>query len=318
MNRTRRNIWIDCDPGIDDAAAIALAAAHPGELRIVGISSVAGNQTIETTTANALKLCEILGLEGVPVVKGAQGPLLREPYIVPGIHGEDGLGDCGMQSEGRKKISADGIKGIYEGIMSLPEGEKLTLVATGPFTNVALLLRAFPEVKSKIEQIVFMGGGTFGNVSAMAEFNVWEDPEAASIMFREGLPMVMCGLDVTDFCYIGSQEIDALLTASEGSVQRMYGRMFDFYRHAPSYLENGAPHIHDAVCIAYLLHPEYFHGSEIYVEVDCSENTNRGMTICDRRNVCAKKANILMLERADSAAFLALLLEALRWHDGRR
>ena len=158
MNKT--NIWIDCDPGIDDAVALAMAAASRNQLNILGISTVAGNQTSDRVTGNALKLTTFFGMDDVPVVRGARGPLVRPVEPAEDIHGADGLGGCGLPETEKKTASESGIFYMYSRIMGLPEGETVTLVPTGPMTNIALLLRTFPEVKERIGRIVFMGGSS--------------------------------------------------------------------------------------------------------------------------------------------------------------
>ena len=164
MNKT--NIWIDCDPGIDDAVALAMAAASRNQLNVLGISTVAGNQTSDRVTGNALKLTTFFGMDDVPVVRGARGPLVRPVEPAEDIHGADGLGGCGLPETEKKTASESGIFYMYSRIMGLPEGETVTLVPTGPMTNIALLLRTFPGVKERIGRIVMLAPPNHGSPEA--------------------------------------------------------------------------------------------------------------------------------------------------------
>lgn len=279
----KRKIWIDCDPGIDDAFAIALAAASQDQLEILGISTVAGNQSIERVTENARKLTAFLGIPQVPVVKGSACPLVRERISAAHVHGSTGLGDCILPDTEKQVIDENGILFLAKVLLSLPKEEKVTLVPIGPLTNIALLFRVFPEVQEKIEEICLMGGAAVGgNVTATGEFNIWADPESAQVVFSSGLPVIMCGLDVTGRCGL-SRDHARILLESQGSVQKALGEMVSFYLGSPAYQNKSQASIHDAVTITYLLHPEWFEGRGMHVEVDCSEGKNRGMTICDFR-----------------------------------
>lgn len=279
----KRKIWIDCDPGIDDAFAISLAAACQDQLEILGISTVAGNQSIERVTENARKLTAFLGIPQVPVAQGSVCPLVREMISAAHVHGSTGLGDCCLPETEKKVVSENGILYLAKALLSLPEGEQVTLVPIGPLTNIALLFRTFPEVREKIEGICLMGGAAVGgNVTATGEFNIWEDPEAAQVVFSSGIPLVMCGLDVTGRCGLNREHAKQLLE-SKSPVQKALGEMVSFYLKSPAYQNKSQAAIHDAVTITYLLHPEWFEGKAMHVEVDCSEGKNRGMTVCDFR-----------------------------------
>lgn len=187
----KRNVIIDCDPGVDDAVMLALAAAHREELEILGITTVSGNQDIKKVTANALNLAEFYGLS-VPVARGMEKPVMRKTHFAPETHGESGIGNCVLPCSGKAPEPEKGIFFIRRVLGELPEGEQATVIATGPLTNIAFLLRIFPEVKEKIQEIVFMGGSlSGGNVTDAAEFNFFADPEAAYMVLHEGVPLVM-------------------------------------------------------------------------------------------------------------------------------
>lgn len=298
----KRNIWMDCDPGIDDAVAIAMAAASQDRLNICGISTVSGNQTGERVTDNALKLAAFTGLTEVPVVEGARGPLVRKARIAEHIHGKTGLGNYEVPGTSKKVISENAVLYMKNIIMELPENEKITLLPTAPLTNIALLFMLFPEVKGKIEEIVLMGGSSAGgNVTPEAEFNIWADPEAAEVVFSSGLPIVMCGLDVTLKCGLSHEQIETL-KRSENAVRNGYGEMLAFYADRRC----GQVAIHDAVTVLYLTNPELFNGVYVHVKVDCSEE-NRGMT------VCKENGSVYMLNEVDAFEFQKVLLEKLNY-----
>jgi len=192
---TRFPVWLDCDPGHDDAMAIILAAYHQ-KIHLLGISTVAGNQSIDKVTNNALDVLELIGKHDIDVVKGAEKAIIREIMLAPEIHGESGLDGCNLPKSEKSYLKKNAIVHIFETIMAHPIN--VTVVATGMLTNIALLLKTFPEVKPKITEIVFMGGAMgMGNYSPCAEFNIWNDPEAAHIIVQSGLKVVMVPLEVT-------------------------------------------------------------------------------------------------------------------------
>lgn len=308
----KEKIWIDCDPGIDDAVALAMAAASRDVLEICGISTVSGNQTIRRVTENALQLSAFLGMEDVPVVAGAKGPLVRSVEVAGDIHGKTGLGNYELPKTEKKPASVEGVRFMRDFLLSLPKGEQLTLVPTGPLTNVALLLLLYPEVKEKIRRIVLMGGSSVGgNVTAAAEFNIWADPEAAGVVFGCTFPIVMCGLDVTMKCGLTLTQIDALKQSSE-PVLHAYGEILGFYGNTTE-SERGDElvFIHDAVTLLYLTNPELFSGIPVEVSVDCTKE-KRGKTDCtecipfDEQN-----PSVLMLNQVNLPEFQKTLLQKL-------
>ncbi len=308
------NIWMDCDPGIDDAVAIAMAAASRDQLSLWGISTVAGNQTSDRVTNNALQLTAFLGLDNIPVVRGATEPLIRKLEVADDIHGETGLGHCRLPSISKQPDSENGILFMRDCIMHLPGQEKMVLVPTAPLTNIALLFKVFPEVKERIDQIVLMGGSSAGgNVTPSAEFNIWTDPEAAEIVFHAGVPIVMCGLDVTNHCGLDRNQVKEL-RCSSNPVKHAYGEMLQFYFDSTEYQSKDLVCIHDAVTILYLTNPELFQGIYVPVDVDCTSGINRGMTVCDKRGYeGSEDQSVLLLNQVDLEAFQHVLLEKLNY-----
>lgn len=313
----KRKIIMDCDPGIDDAVALCLAAAHPEAFEILGITTVAGNQTIEKVTENALRLVGFYGLD-VPVAKGAKTPILRPPVTASDIHGKNGIGDVEIPKTDRKAVDENAVMFMKRQFSQLAEGEKITLVPTGPLTNIALLFAVFPEVKDRVEEIVLMGGAAVGgNITSASEFNIYEDPEAAAIVFNSGIPTVMCGLDATKLCGLDRKAMKALM-GEEGKIARTVGGMVSFYLKSPAYRNKNAACIHDAVTFMYLLHPEIFEGIKMPVSVDCSDGPMRGNTLCDMRGTdTGEHLTTTVLMDADGEKFQDYLLDAIHALDKR-
>ena len=314
------NIWIDCDPGIDDAVMLAVAAASRDKLKIHGISTVAGNQTSDHVTGNAVRLAAAFGMGDVPVFRGAARPLVRDVTAMPSVHGDNGLGGVELPETDKRCEDGSGVAAMRDAIMGLPAGETMTLVATGPLTNIGLLLATFPEVRERLSRIVVMGGTTIGgSVTPVSEFNTWTDPEAAAIVYRDSVPVVMCGLDVTHQCGLTAAQI-AELTESDSELQRAFGQMLRFYFASPSDREGDITVIHDVVTILFLTNPELFSGEVARIAVDCSDGLTRGQTMRDLRSDAVRSARggafdgapVFMLTGADSAGFQRVFLEKLK------
>lgn len=302
---------MDCDPGIDDGIALAYAAAHQDEIELLAVTTFAGNQTIDKVTKNALELVDFYGLK-VPVARGQERPLVKEVIHAEEFHGETGLGHCVLPETGTKAASDNAVFFIREILDDLPEGQQVTFIETAPMTNLALLLRVFPEVKDKIRRIVFMGGAVKGgNVTPAAEFNIYADPEAAKIVFEAGIPLVMCGLDATMKCNLTRNQI-MKLCQSGNPVARACGDMAGYV------LENSSKYrcvasIHDTVPFMYLLHPEFFKMEKAILDVDCSDGAGRGAMLCDFRWWLHDEEKIkdMILTDADTESFQQELFEAI-------
>lgn len=308
----KRKIIIDCDPGADDAVMLALAAAHQDQLEILGVTTVSGNRDVHTVTRNALDLTEYFGLD-VPVVRGMLAPILREADLSVNEKTGAGLGGCSLVRSSKKEEADNGILYMCRMLEELEEGEKLTLVATGPLTNIALLLRVFPEVRDRIGQIVFMGGSlSGGNFTDAAEFNFYKDPEAAQMLFHEKLPLVMCGLDVTEQCTLTRHQILKLCQSGKKAA-KLCGDMLGFcLEHSPEKFR-GEISVHDAVPMMYLLHPEIFQGEYKILDVDCSDGASRGAVLGGFRwwKNQQEETNVYVLTETDREKFQEYLIEAL-------
>lgn len=307
----KRKIIIDCDPGVDDALALAYAAANLQAFELLAVTTVSGNQTVEKVTRNAVNLTEFYGLE-VPVAKGASEPITRKAVYAPEVHGNTGLGYCTLPTAKKQLASGNAVTFLREVIMALPEGEQVTLVPVGPMTNIALLLKTFPEVKSRIREIIFMGGAARGgNTTPAAEFNIYVDPEAASVVFHSGIPMVMCGLDATQKCALSKNQI-MKFCQSGNEVAKACGDMVGFTLDTYNKYR-GEASIHDVVPLMYMLHPEIFKAEKAVLDVDCSQGVSRGSTLCDLRwwNYDAEDLKDVVLLDADKEKFQEYLITAI-------
>lgn len=306
-------IIIDCDPGHDDAIAILLALAHPGELDLIGITTVGGNQVLDKITDNALKLLSFVGAD-VPVAKGAAGPLLGSLVTGAEAHGDSGMDGPVLPASRFRPVEQGAVEFMLERIRS--SKEPVTLVPIAPLTNIALLLTAYPEVKENIREISLMGGGIgYGNVTRTAEFNIYVDPEAARIVFDSGIPITMSGLDVTDKAAIFDDEIAGLKT--KGPVSTLVGELLDFYSIYGKKMGFVGSALHDPCAIAWLLRPELFQSETLNVRVETEGKLTRGMTVADRRKKPDVPANVRVLTDVDREAFLALIFGALEKLDER-
>ena len=295
-------ILLDCDPGHDDAIAILLALASL-EVELLGITTVAGNQTLEKTTANAIRILEFAGRTEIPVAAGAERPLLRDPYVAKYVHGESGL-------DGPDLPPAQGVALEEHAVDFLARhAAGATLVAVGPLTNVALLLARHPEARP--EQIVLMGGSIgVGNVTPAAEFNIWADPEAAARVFGSGLEVTMIGLDVTHEALMTQEDADQL--RATGRTGTLVAELWEFYNrfHSQTYGFDGSP-IHDAVALAHAFRTDLVQTERRHVAIDCASDLCRGRTVVDLWKRTENEPNAQVGVGIDGRAFIELLLERL-------
>jgi inosine-uridine nucleoside N-ribohydrolase len=300
----RPKIIHDCDPGHDDAIAMVLAARHTD---LLGITTVNGNAPLARTTANALVMTQLLGLK-TPVHSGAAHPLLAPVLSAEYIHGQSGMDGAELPAVTRSVASTDAVGFIIDTVRA---NEGTWLVPTGPLTNIALALRAAPDLASRVAGISLMGGGTtYGNRTAAAEFNIWCDPEAAAIVFESGCAITMSGLNLTHQLLASPQRIAAvraigtplaviladLLTFFSGTYMSLYHDRFV-----------GAP-VHDACAVLAITHPELFTMHPAHVAIEVNGTHTRGMTLVDRRPLKNLPApNVTMVETVDADAVFAVL-----------
>ena len=301
-------IWIDCDPGVDDAAALLLAHWQE-ETEIVGISTVSGNAYIDQTTENALKLCDLMGAS-YPVYRGAEKPLFREYHDGAEFHVKNGLGGAELPEPRREAEQLPAWDGLYEAAKRY-EGS-LELVTLGPLTNIAIALGKHPDLKDKLHRIVMMGGSaTRGNRTPSAEYNIYADPEAAQAVFRSGVKIVMCGLEVTEQAQLTPEEIDAVGEKNTPVTRFFHTAVQDILKKD---MERGRVGwcVHDACPIAYLAHPELFTAKEAGVFVETQAELTLGKTVTDLYS--DKKfgvKNALVVLEVNRPAFAQLLTTAV-------
>jgi pyrimidine-specific ribonucleoside hydrolase len=273
-------IILDCDPGHDDAIALLLALASP-EIELVGVTTVSGNQTLDKTTANALRVLELAGRTDILVYAGADRPFVRERHVAAHVHGESGLDGPDLPPPSTRAQTQHAVDYLAEQIRA--RDGKITLVPTGPLTNIGLLFATHPDALP--ERIVLMGGAVGeGNRTPAAEFNIWADPEAAQRVFAEGLDTTMIGLDVTHRALITDAHTEQMRGA--GKVGKMVAELMDFYArfHKERYPELEGSPMHDPVCIAHLIDPQLVEVRDAFIEVDCSGGPSWGRTNVDWRN----------------------------------
>ncbi|MCF5767246.1 pyrimidine-specific ribonucleoside hydrolase RihA [Aeromonas veronii] len=307
-------VILDCDPGHDDAIALILALASP-ELKVLAVTTSAGNQTPDKTLNNALRILTLLGRDDIPVAAGAPKPLARELIIADNVHGESGLDGPKLPDPAFTPQAMTGLELMAKCLRESPQ--PVTLVPTGPLTNIALLLAAHPELKGKIARIVLMGGAAgAGNWTPAAEFNIYVDPEAADMVFKSGIPITMCGLDVTHEAQVMDEDIERVRAITNPVAQCVAGLLdfFMIYHRDPKWGFAGAP-LHDPCTIAWLLAPELFHGVECRVDIETRGEHTVGMTVVDRYGLTGKPANALVLLGLDRPGFIDLLVTRLRAFD---
>ena len=303
-----RPILIDCDPGHDDALAIMLAIAHSEQLLVKGITCVGGNQTLDKVSENALKVLTILG-ENIPVAKGAAAPLIREIAPAPEAHGDSGMDGPIVEDITMEFVKQNGVEFLRDHI--LQEDQKVTIVALGPLTNIALLLKMYPEVKERIECIAMMGGSaTSGNSTAAAEFNYYIDPHAAHIVFHSGIPLIQAGTEVSLAASILHSEIEQF--KGKGRVSNFVYELLEFYSQFSKRLGIDRSPIFDACPVMYLLYPEIFVAKDYYVDIELQGELTAGMSVTDKRVwFDMKKPNTTVLLDVDREKFVEYLSKAI-------
>ena len=306
---SRIPVWIDCDTGVDDAAAL-LTAHRLDALEIVGISTVAGNVALDRTTRNTLKVCELMGAD-YPVFPGAERPWRRPYEDASKFHGADGLGGAALPEPKRAAQEEAAWDALFRAAEAY--AGRLEVVTIGPLTNLATALVKYPQLAKRIRRILMMGGAAVGgNRTPCAEFNIYADPDAAQAVFRSGVPIVMCGLDVTHQAYLTAEEIEAL-TRQETAVTRFF---LASTRHALELnLAAGQPGLclHDVCPLLYLARPELFEGRQAGVYVETRGELTRGKTVTDLYSDHQfETKNAFVVLKIDRARLLEIVSAALR------
>lgn len=306
-------IILDCDPGHDDAVAILLAAGNPN-IELLGVTTVGGNHTLEKVTRNTAQVLTVAKLTDVPLYAGATRPILREVETAEGIHGDTGMEIHGFElpEPALSVQETHGVQFIIDTIMNEPAGT-VTLVPTGPLTNIALAARLEPRIVERVKEVVLMGGAYgAGNWTASAEFNIIVDPEAAHIVFNEQWPVVMVGLDLTHQA-LATKEVEeqfaALGTNVGDFVVGLFGAFRKNYQDAQGFDD---PPVHDPCCVAYLIDPTVVETVKVPVDVETQGLLTTGRTVADFRSPAPADCHTSVATKLDAERFWAMVLDAVR------
>ncbi len=307
-----RRIIIDTDPGQDDAVAILLALASPEDFDVLGIVAVAGNVPLELTGKNARRIVELAGRKDIPVHAGCVRPMVRALRTAEHVHGRTGLDGFVLPEPTMPLAKKHGVDFIVDTVMAAPEGD-ITLCTLGPLTNVAMALIRQPAIAGRLRQIVMMGGAYFegGNITPTAEFNIYVDPQAADVVFRSGIPLIVAPLDLTHKMLTTEERRQAFAAIGNRTGEAVAGWLsFSERFDLTKYGSIGAP-LHDPCVIAWLIKPELFEGREINVSIETTSELTMGMTVADWWRVTDRPANALFLRSGDADGYYALLTERL-------
>jgi inosine-uridine nucleoside N-ribohydrolase len=285
----KHKMILDCDPGHDDAIAILLAGHHP-EIDLLAITTVSGNQSVDKTTHNALKVCSLANIRNVPIARGMDRPLLRAAKHAPNIHGESGLDGPSIPEPDIEPVPEHAVDLLIDLLMK-SDGD-ITLVPTGPLTNIATAIRREPAILPKIKGISLMGGAIgLGNTTPAAEFNIYADPEAAAIVFGCGRPITMCPLEVTHRA-LATEEVMSRLRAADRPVATFVADLYSFF--GETYRKNygfSAPPVHDPCAVAAVVSPSIIHTLLMHVEIETTGQWTAGRTVCDIFGRLGKEPN---------------------------
>ncbi|MDZ4395437.1 nucleoside hydrolase [Cypionkella sp.] len=307
-----RKIIIDTDPGQDDAFAIMLALGSPEDIEVLGIVAVAGNVPLALTQKNSRMICELAGRPDVKVFAGCDRPLKRKLVTAEHVHGKTGLDGPSLPDPVMPLQAQHGVEFIIETLRREASGT-VTLCPLGPLTNVAQAFLQAPDVVARVQQIVLMGGAYFevGNITPAAEFNIYVDPEAAEIVFKSGVPLVVMPLDVTHKVLTTRARVEAF-RAMGTEVGRVSAEWADFFERfdMEKYGSDGGP-LHDPTVVAYLIRPDLFKGRHINVEIETQSELTLGMTVADWWGVTDRAPNAYFVGDVDAEGFFDLLIERM-------
>lgn len=307
-----RKIIIDCDPGQDDAVALLLAFASPDELELLGITTVAGNVPLELTQRNARMLCDIAGMQHVAVYAGCAQPLHRALETAEKIHGTTGINGLEVFEPATPLQSQHAVDFIIETLLAADDAS-ITLVPTGPLTNIATAINKEPAILASVERIVLMGGAMRegGNRTPSAEFNILVDPHAADIVFRCGRPITAMGLDVTHQVLSTRDRVERI-RALANPVATATADMLSFFDRYDTvkYASRGAP-LHDPCTVGWLLRPDLFTGKDCNISVETQSELTMGHTAVDFWHVTDRPVNATWIHGVDAPGFYDLLIERL-------
>jgi inosine-uridine nucleoside N-ribohydrolase len=305
-----KNIILDCDPGHDDMMAIILACAS-SKINLLGITTVAGNHSGDKTLNNALKTLTLIGETHIPVARGFDKPLFRELTVAPHIHGASGLDGADLPEPGIEPSTLGAVDFIVQTLENKPK--KSLIVATGPLTNIAMVLFKNPNLKKKIERIVIMGGALCdSNITPSAEFNIYVDPEAAKIVLESGLPITMVTLDVSNKALFTPRDIEKIESMG-GNISKIVGSLLKFFykTNRDTFGFRGAP-LHDPITVAYTIDPEILKTKSLSVEVETIGVLTRGRIVADIYGITGKEPNVEVSSKLDLGRYKKLIFDAIK------
>ena len=309
---SERKVIIDCDPGQDDAINLLLAFAASDELKVLGVTTVAGNVPLELTERNARLVCDIAGRDDIRVYAGCSRPLVQPLITAEKVHGRTGIDGIKISQPSRPLESQHAVDFIVDRLLATEDGP-ITLVPTGPLTNIAMAIVKEPAILDCVDQIVLMGGAMRegGNHSPSAEFNMLVDPHAAHVVFGCGTPIVAMGLDVTHQVLATKERVERIRDLDNKAAIATADMLDFFNRHdTAKYKSLGSP-LHDPCTVAYLLRPELFELKKCNVSIEIQSELSSGYTAVDFWGVSGKPANAQWAHTVDSDGFYDLLVEYL-------
>jgi len=306
------DLIIDTDPGADDVVALLLALASPDELNVLAITTVAGNVRLDRTSRNARLAREWAGREEVPVYAGASKPLVRTPIYAENMHGKEGLPGVAVHEPKVGIAKGNAVDYLIE-TLSKAAPHSITLAMLGPQTNLALALMQAPEITQGIKEVVVMGGAHFngGNMSPVAEFNIYADPHAAQVVLASGVKLTYIPLDVTHKILTSEQRLKQIAGLNNRAGKLVGGILNEYVKADMAHYGLPGGPVHDASVIAYLLKPELFTGKQINVAIDSREGITFGQTLADWYDTLKQNKNVFWIENGDAQGFFDLLTARL-------
>ena len=308
----KHDLIIDTDPGADDVVALLLALASPDELNVLAITTVAGNVRLDKTSRNARLAREWAGREEVPVYAGASKPLVRTPIYAENMHGKEGLPGVAVHEPKVGIAKGNAVDYLIE-TLSKAAPHSITLALLGPQTNLALALMQAPEITQGIKEVVVMGGAHFngGNMSPVAEFNIYADPHAAQVVLASGVKLTYIPLDVTHKILTSEQRLKQIAGLNNRAGKLVGGILNEYVKADMAHYGLPGGPVHDASVIAYLLKPELFTGKQVNVAIDSREGITFGQTLADWYDTLKQNKNVFWIENGDAQGFFDLLTARL-------
>jgi purine nucleosidase len=302
-------IIIDTDPGVDDALAFLLALASP-QIQLEALTTTQGNVTLEKATRNALSVLELACAGHIPVASGSLLPLVQPLRASAAVHGESGVGNARLLEPQAKPVPGHAVDYLIERVLAEPK--EISIFPIGPLTNIAMAIRKEPRFAEAVKELVIMGGAILerGNVTPLAEFNIYVDPHAAHIVFHSGIPMTLVPLDVTQKCMLKQEHLDRLMKINS-PISRFIRDAVEVYLQASYALGYEGSALHDPLTLATIIAPELLTSQEYYVDVDISGGVSMGKTFADIDNLLKKPANMKVAMNVRGEEFIELFLQRM-------